>query len=120
MSSFVGGVALGLFYDYRFALSIFAFLPLVGGSAALMFLFDTKSKREKNESYKAANSVAEETFAGIRTVSSFGNEKRQIEVFREKLKKSLRVGIKFAPVKGFSMGFLAWFATEITFIKYLT
>ena len=69
MSSFVGGVALGLFYDYRFALSIFAFLPLVAGSAALMFLFDTKTKREKNESYKGANSVAEERGKNQKNVS---------------------------------------------------
>lgn len=102
----MGGVGLGLYYDYRFALAIFAFLPIVGVSAAMMFLFDSKSRRQKTTSYQEANAVAEETFSGIRTVSSFGQERHQISRYFSSLILSKRIGIKFAPLKGVGMGAL--------------
>jgi len=64
-----------------------------------MFWFDTKLRRQKNKSYAEANSIAEETFSGIRTVSSFGKERYQIGRYFDSLWSSKRVGIKFAPIK---------------------
>ena len=106
LSSFVGGIALGLFYDYRFALSIFSFIPLVGVSAVFMFQIDTKMRRLRSESYQESNAVAEETFSGIRTVSSFGRERFQIRAYLQSLLTSKKVGIRFGPLKGLSMGIL--------------
>ena len=65
-----------------------------------MFLFDSRTKRVKSESYQKSNKIAEETFSGIRTISSFGKEKVQVQKFVDSLKISRKVGIRSGPMKG--------------------
>jgi ABC-type multidrug transport system fused ATPase/permease subunit len=65
-----------------------------------MFLFDARARRIKTQSYQKSNQIAEETFSGIRTISSFGKETVQINKFTESLAISKKIGIKAGPIKG--------------------
>ena len=47
------------------------------------------------------NTIAEETFANVRTVKAFNTEDREIGRFREKNREVLRLGCKKAALAGF-------------------
>jgi len=85
LATFIGGLGLGLFYDWRFALSILAFLPVVAIGSIVMFLSDVKTKRAQAKSYEDANVIAEETFTSIRTVAAFGREEFHIQKYLKTL-----------------------------------
>lgn len=106
LASFVGGCGLGFYYEWKYSLAIFAFLPAIAIAAVLMFMVDKKMRRVRDSSYAKSNTVAEEVFSGIRTVAAFGKEIYELDRFNSSLELSKKNGIKFAPLKGLAMGFL--------------
>ncbi|KAJ9579274.1 hypothetical protein L9F63_024620, partial [Diploptera punctata] len=70
------------------------------------------------ESYGDAGAVAEEVLSSIRTVAAFGGEDKEVERFKEKLKKAKATGIKrgiFSGLGGGTMWFIIYCSYAVAF-----
>ena len=106
MGQFVGGISLGLVYNYKFALVLISTMPVIAIAGVFLFTIETRVERMKKKSYASANTIAEEVFAGIRTVTSFNKQKYEADRYLTHLAVSKETGIKYAPIRGLGLGVL--------------
>ena len=106
MGTFLGGISLGLVYNWKFGLVLLSLMPVIALSGILLFSTETKTDAVKKKSYSFAHGIAEEVFTGIRTVTAFNKQEESCERYYQKLIHSKRIGIKYAPLKGFGLGAL--------------
>ncbi|KAL7325570.1 hypothetical protein PS15p_208029 [Mucor circinelloides] len=89
----------------RFSLVVMlATLPLMAGAGGAMGYYITKYTLKAQDSYADAGSVAEQVFAGIRTVYSFSLQKRFADLYESRLDKAMKTGIKRGQILGFGFG----------------
>jgi ABC-type multidrug transport system fused ATPase/permease subunit len=98
---FFGGFAFAFFYSWRLTLVMMASVPFMMIGIVIMGSAVAEASQEKQTAYSLAAAVVEECLYAIRTVVSFGGEKRElmrygnaVELARQGgLKNSVRAGI---------------------------
>ncbi|KAJ3130853.1 Multidrug resistance protein 1 [Physocladia obscura] len=112
-SSFVAGFIIAFAKGWRLALVLCCAFPLLGGAATLMGAAVSKRKGEGSEAYAEAGAIAQEVLSSLRTVTSFGGQKRELARYSEKLKIAERKGTRGAISSGLATGvaFMIIFAT---------
>ncbi|KAF6030481.1 ABCB11 [Bugula neritina] len=74
-STFIGGYSIGFISSWKLTLTVIAMCPLLVITAAVLSRFMRTLVKRELQAYATAGSVAEETFASIRTVAAFGGER---------------------------------------------
>ncbi|KAI7851625.1 putative ABC transporter protein [Circinella umbellata] len=113
-AQFLSGYIVAFVKGWKMALVILATMPLMLGTGASMGILITRYTLKVQNSYADAGSVAEQVFAGLRTVYSFSLQERFAQRFEKELVKARKMGIKRGAVLGF--GFASFMA--ILFLTY--
>nr|XP_006013923.2 PREDICTED: bile salt export pump-like [Latimeria chalumnae] len=113
-TTFICGFLLGFVSGWKLTLVIIAASPLIGIGAALMALFVAKLTGQGLKAYAEAGAVADEVLSSIRTVATFGGEKKEVERYDKKLVSAQRWGIR----KGMIMGLFTGYLWLIIFLCY--
>ncbi|GAN06864.1 multidrug resistance protein 1 [Mucor ambiguus] len=104
VGQFVTGFVVAFVKGWRLAVVMLATLPLMAGAGGAMGYYITKYTLKAQDSYADAGSVAEQVFAGIRTVYSFSLQKRFGDLYESRLDKAMKTGIKRGQILGFGFG----------------
>ncbi|KAI9481192.1 MAG: P-loop containing nucleoside triphosphate hydrolase protein [Benjaminiella poitrasii] len=104
VGQFVAGFIVAFVKGWRLAVVMLATLPVLGGVGGAMGYFITKYTLKAQDSYADAGSVAEQVFAGIRTVYSFSLQDRFAKRYESRLVKAMNTGIRRGQVLGFGFG----------------
>ncbi|KAG8183769.1 hypothetical protein JTE90_002406 [Oedothorax gibbosus] len=94
ISSTVLCVGTGFFYSWKLSLVILSITPVMTIAMALMSKIQASVSREEMQAYGTAGAVAEEVLSSIRTVVSFGGEKKEIQRYDNCLVPARKKGIK--------------------------
>jgi len=118
--SFIACYILAFINGWKLTLNMIIILPVMLIIAAIMsFILSIYTKR-RQEAYAILGGIAQEAFAQIRTIVSFGNEQKEIERYVNKLKPTLRYGVIMSQVSGIGTGLIfaiAYLACSIAFYK---
>ncbi|XP_035706365.1 ATP-dependent translocase ABCB1 isoform X2 [Folsomia candida] len=103
-STFVMGLVVGFLTSCRLTLVILSLTPVLAGTTAFCGkLIATQSVREQQK-YGKAGGVAEEVLSCIKTIASFGGEKREILRYSIALSAGLEVALKKYKVFAVAIG----------------
>ncbi|RDD35897.1 Multidrug resistance protein 1, partial [Trichoplax sp. H2] len=113
MAACIAGFTMGFVRGWKLTLVIIAISPLLAIVAAFMSKFGSAFTNKELEAYSKAGGVAEEILSSVRTVVSFGGEKKACERYDGQLDHALRVGIKkaFVTGTGIALTFLVMFGS---------
>jgi ABC-type multidrug transport system fused ATPase/permease subunit len=100
-TTFLGGVAVGLYFSWQLTLVCLAFVPILGLSVLWIKHRSDGHERMLSDSYKSAGAVVSEALTCIRTVMAFGSQRREIASYMLKLKPS---EVRSARAGGWSRG----------------
>ncbi|KAI9011907.1 putative ABC transporter protein [Phycomyces nitens] len=104
VAQFVCGIVVAFVKGWQLAVIILATLPLMFGAVVVLGYFTTKLTLNSQASYADAGTVAEQVFAGIRTVYAFSLQKRFSQRYDVELEKAKLAGIKRGKIVGFFFG----------------
>lgn len=79
MGQFIGGISLGLIYNWKFALVLLSTMPVIAIAGVFLFTVESRVENAKKKSYSAAHAIAEEVLTGkdqFHSKSSFENPLR--------------------------------------------
>lgn len=99
LSAFVFGILMSFGIGWRMEVVILAVLPLLATAAFITSFFTIKGTTQAQDAYADAGAIAEQVFAGIRTVYSFSLQNRFAKIYGDKLVKVREAGIR----RGFVM-----------------
>ncbi|XP_006644533.3 ABC transporter B family member 4-like isoform X1 [Oryza brachyantha] len=105
VASLITGLVIAFTADWRLALIIMCVIPLVGAQGYAQVKFLEGFSKESKDMYEDANQVAADAVGGIRTIASFGSEKRVVEIFNNKCEALRKQGIRSGIVGGIGFGF---------------
>ncbi|KAL6621268.1 hypothetical protein ACP70R_033700 [Stipagrostis hirtigluma subsp. patula] len=99
--------------NWKLALIITVVIPLVGFQAYAQMKFLKGLNKNAKLKYEEASQVATDAIGGIRTVASFGAEKKVMDAYEKKCESPIRQGIREGVVGGLGFGFsfLAFYFT---------
>ncbi|GAN09054.1 multidrug resistance protein 1 [Mucor ambiguus] len=104
IGQFITGFIISFVKGWRLAVVMLATVPLMALVGGGIDYFITKYTLRAQDSYAHAGSVAEQVFAGIRTVYSFSLQKRFADLYELRLEKAMKDGIKRGLALGFGFG----------------
>ncbi|XP_062514381.1 ATP-dependent translocase ABCB1-like [Corticium candelabrum] len=108
MSTFFGGIIVGLVTNWRLALVILAITPVLAFVAGLFSKLIANYAANEQSAYAKAGSVAEEVISCIRTVVAFGGQDKESERYNTELKGAQKIANKKSVMSG-----LVLFATML-------
>ncbi|KAI9263147.1 putative ABC transporter protein [Phascolomyces articulosus] len=103
-AQFLSGYIVAFVKGWKMALVMLATMPLLLGTGITMGIMIRKYTLKVQNSYADAGSVAEQVFAGLRTVYSFSLQERFAQRFEKELVKARLMGIKRGAVLGVGFG----------------
>lgn len=77
MTTFFAGFAVAFSQDWRLTLLLLAFTPFIAISGAILAKITAAFTNKEQDQYASAGTVAEEVLASIRTVYTFGGERKE-------------------------------------------
>ena len=104
ISAFVLGFVMAFALGWNLAVIVLAVLPLLAGVGGAMGYFIMTSTLKVQDAYADAGTVAEQVFAGIRTVYAFTLQNRFSKIYESKLVKARQAGIRRGYIMGFGVG----------------
>eukprot|EP01105_Mastigella_eilhardi_P006960 TRINITY_DN1844_c0_g1_i3.p1 TRINITY_DN1844_c0_g1~~TRINITY_DN1844_c0_g1_i3.p1 ORF type:complete len:1177 (-),score=251.27 TRINITY_DN1844_c0_g1_i3:9-3503(-) len=104
MATFVAGWTVGLIKGWKMSLVIISVTPLMMVSAGAMSIIMKKFTTKGQSAYANAGGVAEEVIACIRTVTSFGLQKKETRRYEQPLAQSKSMGLRKGFVAGGTIG----------------
>ncbi|GBB93060.1 hypothetical protein RclHR1_02100009 [Rhizophagus clarus] len=113
ITTFIAGFVIAFTKGWLLSLVLCCAFPLLAGSSGVMAKLIASSTKQGQDVYGEAGAVAEQVFSGIRTVTAFGGQQREINRYVEKLQRAYIIGKKKAAVSGLAIAF-------IIFIIYCT
>ncbi|CAG8491139.1 uncharacterized protein OCT59_020189 [Rhizophagus irregularis] len=113
IATFIAGFVIAFTKEWLLALVLCCAFPLLAGSSSIMAKLLASSAKKGQDVYAEAGAVAEQVFSGIKTVTAFGGQQREINRYAEKLEKAFAIGKKKALINGLAIG-------SIIFIIYCT
>ncbi|KAI8391129.1 putative ABC transporter protein [Radiomyces spectabilis] len=93
-AQFVSGFVVAFTQGWKLAVVMLAAVPFLLGAGGAMGYFITKYTVMAQDSYADAGAVAEQVFAGIRTIYSFSLQNRFLRRYNDLLEKAMTTGIK--------------------------
>ncbi|RUS29249.1 hypothetical protein BC938DRAFT_480878 [Jimgerdemannia flammicorona] len=99
-AQFIAGFVIAFVKGWKLALVLLAAIPALGIVGSVMIKIMSSYTTKGQDAYAEAGAVAEQVFAGIRTVYSFSLQQR----FRDRYEKKLEVAYKAGVHKGFALG----------------
>ncbi|KAI8141627.1 putative ABC transporter protein [Fennellomyces sp. T-0311] len=103
-SAFVLGFVMAFAMGWNLAVIVLATLPVLGGVGGAMGYFVSKSTGEVQDAYADAGNVAEQVFAGIRTVYAFNLQNRFSNIYEGRLVKARQAGVRRGYILGLGVG----------------
>ncbi|XP_052095836.1 ATP-dependent translocase ABCB1-like isoform X5 [Mytilus californianus] len=103
-SGFLTGFIIGFIYGWKLTLVILAISPLLAITGFVMNKLVADMSSKESEAYAKAGAIAEEVFSSIRTVVSFGGQKKECQRYNSHLQNAKDVGIRKGYTNGFSVG----------------
>ncbi|KAI9255701.1 P-loop containing nucleoside triphosphate hydrolase protein [Phascolomyces articulosus] len=94
LGAFVSGFVIAFVKGWNLAVIILATMPVLAACGGAIGYFITKFTLQTQDAYAEAGAIAEQVFAGIRTVYSFSLQNRFALRYEEKLVKAREVGMK--------------------------
>jgi len=122
VSTFFSGFIMGFVNGWKMTLVLIAVTPLLAiAGAFLMWVMSSLSKKGQ-DAYADAGAIATEVISAIKTVASFGGERKEAERYSVNLDKAAQLGIKRGFLAGLGLGltFLLMFATYALALWYGT
>ncbi|KAG1121128.1 hypothetical protein G6F42_012614 [Rhizopus arrhizus] len=104
IGQFIAGFIISFVKGWRLAVVMLATIPLMAAVGGAIDYFITKYTLRAQDSYAYAGSVAEQVFAGIRTVYSYSLQKRFADLYEIRLEKAMQDGIKRGKALGIGFG----------------
>ncbi|CAB4481222.1 uncharacterized protein OCT59_003157 [Rhizophagus irregularis] len=101
---FISGFAIAYSKGWKLSLVLTAIIPLLAIAGGVMAKAISDDASKGQDSYAAAGAVAEQVLSGIRTVISFGGEKRELARYKNKLDDAYKTGVKKAFISGTGLG----------------
>jgi len=112
-ASFVSGFAVAFYLEWRLALVLVAFLPVLMIPGLLYGRALIGLARAMHQATLKAATVAEESLSSIRTVYSFVGEQRTLAAYSNALDLTVKAGLKMGLAKGLATG-----ANGVTFVLW--
>ncbi|KAG0180556.1 Multidrug resistance protein 1 [Apophysomyces sp. BC1034] len=103
-AQFIAGFVVAFIKSWRLAAVLLAALPLLGATGSLMGHFITQYTMNAQNCYADAGAVAEQAFAGIRTVYAFSLQDRFSDRYNIELDRASRAGIRRGIITGVGFG----------------
>ncbi|KAF9112683.1 Multidrug resistance protein 1 [Mortierella sp. AM989] len=103
-AQFISGFVIGFTKGWKLSLVLMSAVPLIGVCAVMLSKFTVASTTKGQSSYSKAGSIAEQAFSSIRTVVSFGGQKRETDSYVKQLDDAFVVGRKRAIATGVGLG----------------
>lgn len=107
----VGAIAILIWTSWKLALLMLAVVPVIAIGAGWYGRILRKISRSVQDAFAEANSIAEESIGGIRTVRSFAREVHEHERYKSGIEAAFQLAKKRAWVG-------AWFSGLISFAGY--
>ncbi|GET00767.1 multidrug resistance protein 1 [Rhizophagus clarus] len=101
---FLSGFIIAYTKGWKLSLVLTAVIPLLAIAGGIMAKAISDDASEGQDSYAAAGAVAEQVLSGIRTVVSFGGEKRELARYKNKLDEAYKSGVRKAFISGTGLG----------------
>ncbi|KAG2221529.1 hypothetical protein INT45_004523 [Circinella minor] len=101
---FVSGMVIAFVKGWRLAVIILATIPIMGVLAGSVGFYYSKLTEKSQDTYAHAGSIAEQAFAGIRTIYSFSLQSRFSARYDKELDKACAIGCKRGVVLGLQIG----------------
>ncbi|OUM56709.1 hypothetical protein PIROE2DRAFT_18558, partial [Piromyces sp. E2] len=120
---FVGFVVcylLAFLNSWKLTLNMIVILPAMIIVVIIMSIILSVYTKRRQEDYAELGGIAQEAFAQIRTIVSFGNEQKEIERYVNKLNPTYRYGVIMSQISGIGTGLvfaLSYVACSIAFYK---
>ncbi|RKP07807.1 P-glyco protein Abcb1 [Thamnocephalis sphaerospora] len=102
--TFLAGFVLAFTKGWKMALVLMAAFPLLIAAGAIMGKVVSTATTSGQDAYAQAGSIAEEVISGIKTVSAFGGQEREVRRYETKLDVALAKGKRKAYAIGLSVG----------------
>ncbi|KAI8149541.1 P-loop containing nucleoside triphosphate hydrolase protein [Fennellomyces sp. T-0311] len=104
IGAFISGFIIAFVEGWNLAVIILATMPVLAACGGAIGYFITKFTLQTQDSYAEAGAIAEQVFAGIRTVYAFSLQDRFARRYEEKLVKAREVGMKRGIYLGIGFG----------------
>ncbi|KAF4735539.1 (ABC) transporter, partial [Perkinsus olseni] len=101
----VVGYIIAFYRGWQITLVMMSSLPLIMVAGTLMAKVMSSLSSKGQTQYAAAGAVAEEVLGSVKTVASFGGEKRSMAKYALVVKDALTSGIRGGIFRGLSIGF---------------
>ena len=105
---FLGSVVIGFFLNLELALLSLVQLPFHAYSGYLVDRATVKAGIERQEKYKVAGGIAEESFEGIKTVASCNAQESRARKYQAELEPLRKTDTLMGLVSGFGWGLFFW------------
>ncbi|KAL6124504.1 hypothetical protein ACLB2K_077016 [Fragaria x ananassa] len=96
IATIIAGLTIGFTANWRLALIIIAVSPLLIGQGILQTKFLKGFSADAKLMYEDASQVANDAIGSIRTVASFGSEKKVMDAYEKKCEGPMKQGVFFA------------------------
>jgi ATP-binding cassette subfamily B (MDR/TAP) protein 1 len=103
-ATLIAGLVIAFVAGWKLSLVVLSCMPLVAISGKVQMSFLKGFSADSKGAYEKAGEVATEAVGGIRTIASFTNEEKIIQVYSSRLEGPTRLGIKRAHVSGIGFG----------------
>ena len=104
LALFVSGMVVAFVKGWNLAVIILATIPIIAVLAGTVGFYYSKLTAKSQDTYAHAGSIAEQAFAGIRTVYSFSLQGRFSSRYDKELDKACAIGCKRGVVLGVQIG----------------
>ena len=100
IAQFFGGLVVGFVYGWRLTLVVLALLPVLLSVTLLFSTIMTKFAKLHMDANANASGLAEETFAGIRTVTAFSGQQEEVRRYTKSLFQAEKAKFKTLALSG--------------------
>ena len=107
IATFVTGFIVAFTRGWQLTLVLCSVFPVLGTALMIFGKTIAKGQGAGSDHYAEAGSVAQEVISSIRTVVSFGGQKRELQRYQDKLEGAEKEGIKTGWINGASIG-IVW------------
>lgn len=100
------GIGFLFYLSWRLSLVMLAVFPIVIIFAVIFGRYIKKMSKERQDNLADTNVIVEEVFQGFQVVKAFVNELFETRVYNKSIDKLIKIGIRFANLKGAFVSFV--------------
>ena len=100
----IAALIMGMIYDWKLSLIIFAFIPFIVMSTVLMGEYKENGRKKNKDIRIEAGSILSECVINTKTIFSFNFQSHAVNMYRDILKKETKAYLKDSIMLGFLIG----------------